>query len=181
MIEEEAIVIAIENFASKELVKDLVNKKLISAPPENTQSVAQPNIAILEIMRHTPCGICGQTRGCGNAIWGKIFTHKSSSFKVNNTINAKVGDGVIVGIDEQVVLKSALLLYALPLATMMLGALLSTIIVTNSPNQADLYAVIGAITGLTFGFIWLKGHTVSKSYHTKNQAVLLRISHSPNL
>lgn len=172
MIEQQAIVIAIEN---------LVTKNLSSATPKNTQSATESSVAILEIMRHAPCGICGQTRGCGNAIWGKIFAHKPISFKASNTVNAKVGDGVIVGIDEQVVLKSALLLYALPLATMMLGALMSTTIVTDSPNQADLYAVIGAVTGLTFGFIWLKGYTASQSYPTKNKAVILRISYSPNL
>jgi len=64
------------------------------------------DVAELEIERRTACGICGQKRGCGNATWGKLLGHKSHTFQAQNTIDAKVGDNVIVGIDEQVALKS---------------------------------------------------------------------------
>lgn len=67
------------------------------------------SVATIEVVRKTACGLCGKTRGCGNAIWGKIFSHKSTSFKAQNGINAKVGQGVIVGIDESALMKSALL------------------------------------------------------------------------
>ena len=30
----------------------------------------------LEVVRTKPCGLCGQVRGCGNSIWGKIFSHR---------------------------------------------------------------------------------------------------------
>lgn len=153
MFEEQAVVIAIES-----------------------SQVDNSNLATLEIMRQVPCGICGQTRGCGNSLWGKIFAHKSSAFKASNAINAQVGDSVIVGIDEQVVLKGALLLYALPLVTMMIGALLSTFLFAKSPGQADLYAVIGAFVGLVLGFIFVKGHTASTKYSLQNQPVILRLA-----
>lgn len=161
MIEEQAVIIAIES------------SEVDGNTPVNNQA---GNIATLEIMRQAPCGICGQTRGCGNSLWGKIFAHKSSTFKAKNFINAQVGDGVIVGIDEQVVLKGALLLYALPLATMMIGALLSTSIFAKTPSQGDLYAVIGAVIGLTLGFVWVKGHTASRKYSAQNQPVILRLA-----
>ena len=172
MIEEQAVIIAIENLA---------DKKLSIATEQYYQFHHQPIIAVLELMRHTPCGICGQTRGCGNSLWGKIFLHKSRTFKASNAINAKVGDSVIVGIDEQFILKNALLLYALPLAMMMTSLLLSTTIDTNSQSQKDLYAVIGAVIGLVLGFIWLKRHIASKNFHSKNQPVILRLSGLANL
>ena len=46
-----------------------------------------------------------QTRGCGNSIWGKLFAHQSTAFKAQNRINAKVGDSVIVGINEKRIVK----------------------------------------------------------------------------
>ncbi len=59
MIEEEAIVIK----ASKENVT-------------------------LEVVRSKPCGLCGQVRGCGNSIWGKIFSHRSGHIETRNNLNA---------------------------------------------------------------------------------------------
>ncbi len=164
MIEQQAVIIAIERSPISD--NQLTN---------STDHIAAPGIATLEIMRKTACGLCGQTRGCGNSLWGKIFSHQSKPFKAINRIHAKVGDGVIVGINEQVVLRSALLLYALPLTTMMTGALLSSIFVANTASGADLYAVIGAIIGLVLGFAWVKSHTASAQYSTQNQPVILRL------
>ena len=115
--------------------------------------------ATLEIERKTACGLCGKTRGCGNAIWGKLFAHQSTAFKAQNRINAKVGDSVIVGINERALLKSALLLYILPLATMMIGAIL-----VNRFMHTDVSAIIGALIGLVLGLVWVKGHTASSRY-----------------
>jgi sigma-E factor negative regulatory protein RseC len=127
--------------------------------------------ATLEIERKTACGLCGQTRGCGNSIWGKLFAHESTAFKAQNRINAKVGDSVIVGINEKALLKSALLLYILPLATMLIGAILATQI-----HDTNGYAMLGALIGLGLGFVWVKGHTMSSSYFKLQQPVILRLA-----
>ncbi len=133
--------------------------------------IASPNMATLEIERKTACGLCGQTRGCGNSIWGKLFAHQSSAFKAQNRINAKVGDSVIVGINEQALLKSALLLYILPLATMLVGAILA-----KQLFSTELAAMLGAATGLVVGLLWVKGHTMSTSYFKLQQPEILRLA-----
>jgi sigma-E factor negative regulatory protein RseC len=127
--------------------------------------------ATLEIERKTACGLCGQTRGCGNSIWGKLFAHQSTAFKAQNNINAKVGDSVIVGINEKALVKSALLLYILPLATMLIGAILATQL-----RDTNGYAMLGALTGLVLGLLWVKGHTMSSSYFRLQQPVILRLA-----
>jgi sigma-E factor negative regulatory protein RseC len=127
--------------------------------------------ATLEIERKTACGLCGQTRGCGNSIWGKLFAHQSTAFKAQNHINAKVGDSVIVGINEKALLKSALLLYILPLVTMLIGAILAT-----QFKHTDVNAMIGAAAGLVLGLLWVKGHTMSSSYFRLQQPVILRLA-----
>lgn len=127
--------------------------------------------ATLEIERKSACGLCGQTRGCGNSIWGKLFAHKSTAFKAQNHINAKVGQSVIVGINESALLKSALLLYILPLITLFFGAILATKI-----NPGDASAMIGAAVGLVLGLVWVKGHTMSSRYFSLQQPVILRLA-----
>jgi len=150
MIEERAVILSLENQS------------------DDTKS---HSVATLEIERKTACGLCGQTRGCGNSIWGKLFAHRSSAFKAQNRINAKVGDSVIVGINEKALVKSALLLYILPLATMLIGAIL-----VSHFRQTDASAMLGAVIGLALGLLWVKGHTMSSSYFRLQQPVILRLA-----
>ena len=150
MIEERAVILSLEN---------------------KSDESKSHSVATLEIERKTACGLCGQTRGCGNSIWGKLFAHRSSAFKAQNRINAKVGDSVIVGINEKALVKSALLLYILPLATMLIGAIL-----TSHFRQTDASAMLGAVIGLALGLLWVKGHTMSSSYFRLQQPVILRLA-----
>lgn len=155
MIEERAVILSLKNGTSH----------------DNPQQANSNQIATLEIERKTACGLCGQTRGCGNSIWGKLFAHQSTAFKALNRINAKVGDSVIVGINEKALLKSAMLLYILPLATMLIAA-----IFTKQFFTVELSAVLGAAIGLILGLLWVKGHTMSNSYFKLQQPVILRLA-----
>lgn len=129
---------------------------------------------MLEIERRTACGLCGQKRGCGNATWGRLLGHESHEFAAENAINANVGDSVVVGIDERVVLSSAFYLYVVPLFTMLAGAVLADVLLNN-----QFYVILASITGLLLGFAWVKGHlvgygAVKKPYGKKFRAIVLR-------
>ncbi|HEY3300988.1 MAG TPA: SoxR reducing system RseC family protein [Methylophilaceae bacterium] len=130
--------------------------------------------ATLEIMRSKPCGICGKTRGCGVSLWGRIFGHEASVFKAANKINAKAGDAVVVGIDEQAVILSALAVYGIPLVTMFIGGFLAGVF-APSELHADRNAVIGAVLGLLAGGAWLKGHLQGRRMDARFHPVILRL------
>ena len=148
----------------------MIEERAVILSLESEPSAAD-STATLEIERKIACGLCGQTRGCGNSIWGKLFAHQSTAFKAQNRINAKVGDSVIVGINEKALLKSAFLLYILPLATMLIGAILATQI-----HDTNGYAMLGALLGLVLGLLWVKGHTMSSNYFKLQQPVILRLA-----
>ena len=134
------------------------------------ETQADISIATLEIVRKTACGLCGQTRGCGNSIWGKLLNHKSVNFTAQNSIDANVGDSVIVGIDEAALVKSALLLYIVPLVSMFFGAILASQLI-----GAEAASILGAGAGLVLGFLWVKGHTAGRTYYQNNQPKILRL------
>lgn len=135
----------------------------------------EQDMAMLEVVRRTPCGLCGQTRGCGISLWGRLLGHRRNTFKAVNQIDAKPGDNVIVGVEEQALLVSSLIFYGIPLAAMLAGALLAGAVFADDTSHADRYAVIGAITGLVFGLLWLKGHNAGSSqYGRRYQPVILR-------
>jgi sigma-E factor negative regulatory protein RseC len=132
--------------------------------------------ATLEIERRTACGLCGQKRGCGNATWGKMLGHESHDFTADNQVNAKVGDSVVVGVDEQAVLNSALFLYVVPLLGLLIGTLIADYLFKN-----QFYVIIGAVLGLILGFLWVKGHLIGHNqsgvaFSKKYQAVILRLA-----
>lgn len=150
MIEERAVILSLE---------------------ANESNPDTSNIAVLEIERKTACGLCGQTRGCGNSIWGKLFAHRSTAFKANNNINASVGQSVIVGINEQALLWSALLLYILPLVTMLIASIL-----TMQVNDSNGVVMLAALAGLIVGLLWVKGFTASNQYFVMQQPIILRLA-----
>jgi sigma-E factor negative regulatory protein RseC len=129
---------------------------------------------MLEIERRTACGLCGQKRGCGNATWGRLLGHDSHEFAAENAIDANVGDSVVVGIDERVVLSSAFYLYVVPLLSMLVGAVLADVLADN-----QFYVILASAAGLLVGFAWVKGHLIGygklkKPYGKKFRAIVLR-------
>jgi sigma-E factor negative regulatory protein RseC len=152
MIEERAVILSLQPMAANEQIPQ-------------TESVAT-----IEIVRKTACGLCGQTRGCGNSLWGKLFGHKTTNFTAQNGIGAKVGDHVIVGIEESVIIKSALVLYIVPLVGMLLGAWLG-----KSIYATDGATMLAGVLGLLVGFVWVKGHAQGSAYYRQNQPRILRL------
>lgn len=140
----------------------------------------EQDMAMLEVLRRTPCGLCGQTRGCGISLWGRLFGHKPNVFKAFNQIHAKVGDSVVVGIEEQALLASALTVYGVPLLAMLAGALVAGGIggMTSEVSYADRNAMMGAIAGLVIGLLWVKGHTAGRSLDARYRPVILRAGDS---
>ena len=123
-----------------------------------TDDTAMP-LAWLEVERKTACGLCGQTRGCGNKVWGKLFRHQQGQFAASNPIQAGIGQSVIVAIDERSVMHAALLLYFLPIVAMLLmAALAQSLFATNAA------ALMGALAGLVGAWLWVKGFLAARPH-----------------
>jgi len=125
----------------------------------------------LEVVRSQPCGLCGQVRGCGNSIWGKIFSHQSGHIETHNKLNAKLGDIVILGIDETLMLKSSLMLYGVPLLLMFLGMVIAN---SLAHEMVEFYTLVGAILGLFLGVVMIKRVINEKMQMFYNEAQLIR-------
>lgn len=133
----------------------------------------EDEMAMLEIVRRKPCGLCGKTRGCGMSLWGRLFGHRSNVFRAVNQVNAKAGDEVVVGIDEQALLRGSLTAYGVPLLTLLVGALLGGVF-AGAADNADTFAVFGAVAGLVVGALWLKAHAAGSSLDGRYHPVILR-------
>lgn len=132
----------------------------------------EQELALLEVVRRTPCGLCGQTRGCGVSLWGRLFGHRNAIFRAANHIGAKIGDSVVVGVDEQALLSGSLAAYGAPLLALLAGAVLGTSLASDA--HADLYAAVGALIGLGLGLLWLKAHMAGRGPDARYRPVILR-------
>jgi len=129
--------------------------------------------AEVDIIRTKPCGLCGKTQGCGNSIWGKVFSFKKRKIQIKNNINAKVGERVKLIIEENYLLKTSLLLYGVPLF-FLFGGMIASEYFLDVAN--DLIVFFGGALGLSIGIILLKFITAQN--HTKlfSEAILAKLN-----
>lgn len=106
-------------------------------------------------------GSCGSghcsTSGCSTAVLTRIFSQQPKALRVNNPIDAQVGEQVMLGLEEGAFLKSTLLAYLLPLLAMLLGATIG-MWMGDGARGRDLYAALGGLLGLigsVFCIKWL--------------------------
>ena len=128
----------------------------------------QGNQAIIEIERNKPCGLCGATKGCGISLWSRIFGNRHEAFSTENKLAVKVGDHIIIGVEEGVLLTGSLIAYAIPLLMLFIGAGLGSYI-SDVQSIQDMAASIGALLGLALGLalvrVYTRTHRGSGRYH----------------
>jgi sigma-E factor negative regulatory protein RseC len=111
--------------------------------------------ALVESMQGGGCGQCSATDGCSSGKLSQMFCSKPRRFRVDNLTAAKIGDEVQISVADGVLLRSALLLYMLPLALLFIGGLLGSLYGTDTASR-DGYAALGAGCGLILGFALAK-------------------------
>jgi sigma-E factor negative regulatory protein RseC len=115
------------------------------------------------------CSAC-EGKGCSSGKLTQLFCSKPRQFKVDNRINACVGDEVIVTVVEGAVLQGIGLVYLLPLALMFAGATLAGSLAAEA--QRDGFSAMGALLGLIGGFVLAKWLSLRQS---RQQPFIARI------
>jgi sigma-E factor negative regulatory protein RseC len=110
----------------------------------------------LESYRDQPCGLCGKNQGCGNSLWGKLLNHKSDLIAVDNNIEVKQGDIVNIHYDERKLLKISLMIYFVPLLSLLFFLSLAQYYLNGVG-----YSLLGAIFGIIFGILISRKFTKS--------------------
>jgi sigma-E factor negative regulatory protein RseC len=107
----------------------------------------QGSDALVAALRSSGCGACGAQRGCGVSTLGKLLRLSPPVWKVENTGAARVGDEVILGIEDDALLGAAALAYVPLLAGLLLGAALGA-----AAGSGEAMVLLGAVLGLSGGF-----------------------------
>ncbi|MDD5329578.1 MAG: SoxR reducing system RseC family protein [Sulfuricella sp.] len=137
----------------------------------------EDSIAYVQANRKSSCSGCSESH-CGTSVLAGFLGRKAPLYRARNDVGAKVGDRVVVGLEEAALLKGTLLLYLLPLLLLFVGAVAGSALADAASR--DGYAVAGAVAGLAAGFLWLKAHSAETGFGGRYQPVVLsRVADAP--
>lgn len=124
----------------------------------------------VETERQSTCGACAANKGCGTAVLGKVFGARQMRVQARSQIPLQVGDEIIIGVEENALVKGSFAVYVVPLLMMFLGALCGKW-VANSEH----ISVLMGLLGLLVGFAWLRVFGLRIRADAYYQPVVLRL------
>lgn len=128
-------------------------------------------VAKVKCQSHGACGQCSAKNSCGTSALSELNGKRGEHFfSVESLIPLRVGQIVEIGLEEKSILFSALLMYIVPLATLLLATVLSNFISENELIRALMIFFFTA-----FSFLAMKRYTKKLGKQTEFQPVLLRV------
>jgi len=129
----------------------------------------------IETQRKTTCGTCAAEKSCGSAVLQKVMAGKRTRLRVFSDIDVRVGESVIVGIPENVLVKGSFAVYAVPLVVMFITLIIgaSSCWLLAIEFSENLQILLG-MSGLLGGFWWLSEYTKRIHNDVRFQARILR-------
>ncbi len=115
----------------------------------------------VETQRQSSCGHCSVKNTCGTSVLAKVLGNKLATVRCLNVqhkerdadmTQLKTGDRVIIGLQESALVSGSLLIYFLPLVTMILfGGLAVFAAKIWLPEWLDLASIVASFSGLLIG------------------------------
>jgi len=141
---------------------------------ERAQVVAlEGESAWVETERRSSCGSC-EAKGCGTGALSKVLGARVQRIRVHNPIQARPGDSVILGIEESVLLQGSLMVYILPLLSMLAGGLLGETLAPQWGSDGEMLSLLLGVLGLAGGFLWLRRYQRRVAKNPRFTATILR-------
>ena len=139
---------------------------------ESVEVIAiEDDVLILQAQRKSSCQSCSVQKGCGTSVLSQWLGKKVLNFHVENTVNAKIGDNLIVGIPESSMLKGSLTIYLLPLLSLFMVALTADWLIPEGEYH-DLWVSVSGILGLIAGLHFCKVLLLRQSGESLNPVIL---------
>lgn len=136
----------------------------------------------VETQRRSACAQCAVNHGCGTAVLGKVIGVKRSRVRVLNPNDTRVsiGDEIIVGINEQALVRGSFMIYLVPLVFLFLFGLLGEVLSRQlNIMNPDVLSIIFGLFGLLTGFYLVKRFSRDIRSDLRYQPVLLhRVAHN---
>lgn len=129
-------------------------------------SIHANNIVEVETIRTSSCNACQAKAACGHHAIAQVSSSNRMRVFATDLLAAKVGQKVKIGIPENSLLSASILMYLLPLLSLILGAVLMDIATANSIFTA-LAAIAGFGLGLWFARVQSLKYQSNPDFHPR--------------
>jgi len=103
--------------------------------------------AVIETQQRSACGHCNVGDSCGTSVLAGLFSRRRNRVRLVNHLDLQVGDQAVVGINESVLLSTAILAYLLPLL-LMLGFAVTTDLLGYGDQVSFASSMLGLFAGM---------------------------------
>lgn len=122
----------------------------------------------VETQSRSICSHC-TSGSCTTSAVSKLFGVRHNRVQLENSLGAKVGERVVIGIPDDLLVRAAILCYLLPLMIMVMGAVLGSVAGASEGVQSLM-----AVGGLAVGFLLVRWGIRSVPSQQRFQLQLLR-------
>ncbi|WP_455231922.1 SoxR reducing system RseC family protein [Geopseudomonas aromaticivorans] len=110
----------------------------------------------VETLRRSTCSACSANAGCGQGLMEKLGVGQRRGYvRALTDLQLAVGDGVVIGIREDLLLRSSLQVYLLPLLGLFAGAMLAQWLALP-----EAFVILLALGG--FSAVWWRVRRLSR-------------------
>ena len=129
--------------------------------------------AKVKCQSQSACGSCAAKSACGNSALSELTGSGARGehiFTVETITPLKVGQRVEIGLSEHSLIKSALLMYCVPLFTLLFSTLLFDSLLSH-----ELISVFFIFISTTLSFLGVRWYAQKLNHKSAYQPVLLRV------
>ncbi len=128
----------------------------------------------VETQRRSSCDKCSLNAGCGTSVLSRILGQRRTRVRALDTLGAKNGDEVVIGIEDAMLLRSSLAAYLVPLLGLLSGALCGGTLASALDIPAEAGSILCALAGMAGGIVWLSRHSRRTAHDRRYQPTVLR-------
>ncbi len=125
----------------------------------------------VETIQKTACGSCKAEQGCGQRLINKWDGHTSYIWVLlegRNPASYQQGDEIQIGVPEEVIAKGSLLVYMVPVITLVVATAIAH---TQFANEG--ITTLSGLAGLIIGGLLVRWHSWRNRYNRDLQPVLI--------
>ncbi len=135
--------------------------------------------ADIETKPQDSCGGCAASSACGTGVFSKVFGNRKTVVRIVNSIKAKPGDQVVIGLQESALSRVSVVFYMVPIISMIVFALLGQgVAIKLGYILHDPFAILGGGIGLFIGLWYVRKFSKKVQADSRYQPVMLRYATS---
>lgn len=134
----------------------------------------QAGFVWVETQRRSTCGACNLNGGCGTSVLSRVMGRRRTRVRALDSLGARVGEEVVIGIEDSMLLRGSLAVYAVPLLGLLGGAVSGAALAPHWQWSAEAGSILFGLAGLGVGVLWLAFHARRTRLDRRYQPVVLR-------